>query len=78
MYETGYVCCECDVRGCEQKLFVPEVEVDQYGWEVNRVLETADGATRRVCLCPEHAIGWREARKAYSEAVDELLGGEDK
>lgn len=75
MYETGYVRCECDVKGCDGKLFAPEAKVDDYGWEVNRDIATADGATRRVCLCPEHAIEWRQARKAYSDACDKIMGG---
>lgn len=78
MYETGYCFMECDVKGCEQKLSVPESERDGYGWEVEREVEGGDGTTRKVCLCPEHAIALRAARKSYAEAVDELLAGDAK
>lgn len=75
MYETGYCHMECDVKGCEQKLNVPVDERDSYGWEVEREVEGADGTTRKVCLCPAHAIDYRDARDAYAKAVDKLLGG---
>lgn len=78
MYENGYCFMECDVRGCGQKLSVPEAERDDYGWEVEREVEGDDGTTRKVCLCPEHAIAWRVARKSYAEAVDALLAGDAK
>lgn len=78
MYETGYCFMECDVRGCGLKQSVPEGERDDYGWEVEREVEGGDGTTRRVCLCPEHSIAYRAARKAYAEAIDALLAGEAK
>lgn len=78
MYESGYCFMECDVKGCGLKLFVPVEERDSYGWEVEREVEGTDGTTRKVCLCPEHSIGYRAARKSYAEAIDKLLGGDGR
>ena len=75
MYETGYCFMECDVKGCEQKLTAPVEERDGYGWEVEREIEGPDGTTRKVCLCPEHSIRYRAARKEYAETIEKLLGG---
>lgn len=78
MYETGYCFMECDVKGCDQKVSVPVEERDSYGWEVEREVEGGDGTTRKVCLCPEHSIAYRAARKSYAEAMDKLLEGDAK
>ncbi len=75
MYETGYCFMGCDVKGCEQKLTAPVEERDDYGWEVEREIEGPDGTTRKVCLCPEHSIRYRAARKEYAETIEKLLGG---
>lgn len=78
MYETGYCFMECDVKGCGQKLTAPVEERDCYGWEVEREIEGLDGTTRKVCLCPEHSIGYLAARKEYSETIEKLLGGDGR
>lgn len=78
MYEEGYCSMECDVKGCGLKLSVPVDDRDCYGWEVQREVELTDGISRKVCLCPEHSIAYRAARKAYAEAIERLMEGDAK
>lgn len=73
MHETGYDFCECDVKGCELKLYARHDEIGDYGWVIDQPLESSYGSARTVCLCPEHAIRYRQISDAYVKAMDKLL-----
>lgn len=73
MHETGYDHIECDVKGCELKLYAKSSEVGDYGWVIDQTVPTAGGHELSVCLCPEHAIRYRQISDAYVGAMGTLL-----
>lgn len=73
MHETGYDFCECDVKGCEMKLCAASSEINSYGWVIDQKVPTTSGGELSVCLCPEHAIRYRQISDAYVKAMDKLL-----
>lgn len=73
MHESGYDFCECDVKGCELKLYARHDEIGDYGWVIDQPIASSDGAARTVCLCPEHAIKYRQISNDYEKAMYTLL-----
>lgn len=73
MHETGYDFCECDVKGCEMKLYAASSEINSYGWVIDQKVPMTSGGELIVCLCPEHAIRYRQISDAYVKAMDKLL-----
>lgn len=73
MRKNNYVHLECDVKGCEHKLDVPEKDVNTYGWVVGAERIDAQVRTKKYDLCFDHAMRWRYLMQQHDAEVDLLI-----
>lgn len=73
MRKNNYVHLECDVKGCEHKLDVPEKDVNTYGWAVGVEYIDAKGLVKKYDFCFEHAMRWRYLQQTHDAEIDKLV-----
>lgn len=73
MRTNNYVHIECDVKGCQRKLDVPEKDIGTNGWVVGAERIDAQGRTKKYDLCFEHAMRWHYLMQQHDAEVDYLI-----
>lgn len=73
MITNNYVHLECDVKGCEHKVDIPEKEIDSYGWLVGAEYTDDKRRTKKYDLCVEHAMAWHRLRQKQDTDIDSFI-----
>ena len=75
---NNYSHIECDVKGCQAKLDVPEKEAGDYGWAIGVPYTNSRGETSKFDLCPNHKMAWNYLRQKQDQEISDLINAKRK